>query len=68
MAASNRTPHTLAFYLQELAAALHGYYNQHKFLVDDAALQAARLTLIRAAQTVLRGALGLLGVTPRDAM
>lgn len=68
VAAANRTPHTLAFYLQELAAALHGYYNQHKFLVDDAALQAARLTLIRATQIVLRGALELLGVTPKDSM
>ncbi len=68
LAAANRTPHTLAFYLQELAAALHGTYNQHKFLVDDPALQAARLTLIRATQTVLRGALGLLGVTPKDSM
>ena len=68
VAAANRTPHTLAFYLQDLAAALHGYYNQHKFLVDDAALQAARLTLIRATQTVLRGALGLMGVTPKESM
>ncbi len=68
VAAGNRTPHTLAFYLQELAAALHGLYNQHKFLVDDAALQAARLSLIRATQTVLRGALGLLGVQPKDTM
>ncbi|MES2884356.1 MAG: arginine--tRNA ligase [Pseudomonadota bacterium] len=68
VAAANRTPHTLAFYVQELAAALHGLYNQHKFLVDDAALQAARLTLIRATQLVLRGALGLLGVTPKDSM
>ncbi len=68
VAAAHRTPHTLAFYLQELAAALHGYYNQHKFLVDDAALQAARLTLIRATQSVLRGALGLLGVRPKDSM
>lgn len=68
VAAANRTPHTLAFYLQELAAALHGYYNQHKFLIEDAALQAARLTLIRATQTVLRGALGLLGVSAKDSM
>jgi len=68
VAASNRTPHTLAFYLQELAAALHGTYNQHKFLVDDAALQAARLTLILATRTVLRGALALLGVRPKDSM
>ena len=68
VAAVNRTPHTLAFYLQELAAALHGYYNQHKFLIDDAPLMAARLTLIRATQTVLRGALTLLGVTPKESM
>lgn len=68
VAAGNRTPHTVAFYLQELAAALHGYYNQQKFLVDDAALQAARLTLIRATQLVLRGALGVLGVKPKDSM
>ena len=68
VAAANRTPHTLAFYVQDLAAALHGYYNQHKFLIDDAPLMAARLTLIRATQTVLRGALTLLGVTPKESM
>jgi arginyl-tRNA synthetase len=68
VAAANRTPHTLAFYVQDLAAALHGYYNQHKFLVDDAALQNARLSLIDATRTVLRGALGLLGVVPKESM
>lgn len=68
VAATNRTPHTLAFYVQDLAAALHGYYNQHKFLIDDAELQNARLALIEATRTVLRGALGLLGVQPKDSM
>lgn len=68
IAAGNRTPHTLAFYVQDLAAALHAYYNQHKFLIDDAELQNARLVLIDATRTVLRGALGLLGVEPKDAM
>lgn len=68
VAAANRTPHTLVFYLLDLAAALHGYYNQHKFLDDDAALQAARLTLISATRMVLRGALTLLGVTPKESM
>jgi len=68
VAAANRTPHTLAFYVQDLAAALHGYYNQHKFLIDDAELQNARLALIEATRTVLRGALGLLGVAPKESM
>ena len=68
VAAANRTPHTLVFYLLELAAALHGTYNQNKFLVDDTALQAARLTLISATRVVLRGALTLLGVTPKESM
>ncbi|ROH92084.1 arginine--tRNA ligase [Stagnimonas aquatica] len=68
IAAGNRTPHTLAFYVQDLAAALHAYYNQHKFLIDDAELQNARLVLIEATRTVLRGALGLLGVEPKDSM
>jgi len=68
VAAANRTPHTLAFYVQDLAAALHGYYNQHKFLIDDAELQNARLALIEATRTVLRGALGLLGVVPKESM
>jgi arginyl-tRNA synthetase len=68
VAAANRTPHSLAFYVQDLAAALHAYYNQHKFLIDDAELQNARLVLIEATRTVLRGALGLLGVEPKDSM
>ncbi|MDP3858893.1 MAG: arginine--tRNA ligase, partial [Stagnimonas sp.] len=68
VAAANRTPHTLAFYVQDLAAALHGYYNQHKFLIDDTELQNARLALIEATRTVLRGALGLLGVVPKESM
>ena len=69
ISAANRTPHTLAFFLKDLAEALHGYYNQHKFLVEgDAALQAARLTLIRATQLVLAGALQLLGVSAPEKM
>jgi arginyl-tRNA synthetase len=68
-AAGNFSPHTLAFYLKnELADTLHSYYNAHKFLVDDAELQAARLALIEAARVVLANGLGILGVSAPDAM
>lgn len=68
-AAAEYAPHTLAFYLKEnLADAFHSYYNAHKFIVDDAELQAARLTLITAAQQVLRSGLQLLGVNAPEKM
>lgn len=67
-AAQNRTPHTLAFYLKDLAEALHAWYHAHKFLVDDAPLQNARLTLAVAVQTVLAGAFALMGVSAPERM
>ena len=68
-AAAEYEPHTLAFYLKEnLADAFHSYYNAHKFIVDDAELQAARLTLILATQQVLRSGLELLGVSAPEKM
>lgn len=68
-AASNHAPHILAFYLKdELADALHSYYNAHKFLGEDADLQAARLTLIDAVRTVLASGLQLLGVHAPEKM
>jgi arginyl-tRNA synthetase len=69
-AAANHAPHTLAFYLKnELADALHSYYNAHRFLLeDDAELQAARLALIEATRIVLVNGLGILGVTAPDQM
>ncbi len=68
-AAAEYEPHTLAFYLRDgLADAFHSYYNAHKFIVDDAELQAARLTLISAARQVLRIGLDLLGVSAPEKM
>jgi len=67
--AAEYEPHTLAFYLRDgLADAFHSYYNAHKFIVDDAELQAARLTLISAARQVLRIGLDLLGVSAPEKM
>lgn len=68
-AAQNRTPHSLAFYLKDLAEALHSSYNQHKVLLpDDLGLQNARLALLQATQTVLQSALKLLGVLAPERM
>jgi arginyl-tRNA synthetase len=67
-AAINRAPHTLVVYLRELANDFHTYYSAHQFLVDDAALRDARVSLAYAAQVVIRNGLGLLGVSAPDTM
>lgn len=62
-AAQELAPHLLAFYLKELAAEFHSYYNASKFLVEDEALKCARLALITAVAQVMRNGLALLGVS-----
>ena len=62
-AATDLAPHTIANYLKECAADLHSYYNDTKFLVDDAPTKLARLALIAATRQVLKNGLNLLGVS-----
>ena len=61
-------PHQVAFYLRELAADLHAYYNAERVLVDDPAVKMARLALMCATRQVLRNGLGLLGVSAPERM
>lgn len=61
-------PHMIANYLKELASALHSYYNDTKFLVDDVQIKQARLSLITATRVVLRNGLSLLGVSAPEKM
>ncbi len=68
LAAREYAPHMVAFYLKDLAAALHSYYNAVQFLVDDEPLKLARLALITAVATVLRDGLALLGVSAPETM
>lgn len=68
MAAQDLSPHSIAQYLRELAAGLHTWYNAAQFLVDDANLRHARLTLAVATQQVLRNGLQLLGVSAPESM
>ena len=62
-AARELAPHQLAYYLKDLAADFHAFYNAERVLVDDAGLQAARLALLQAVRTVLRCGLALIGIS-----
>jgi len=66
--ALQRAPHTLVHYLRDLANDFHTNYSAHQFIVDDAGLRDARLTLALAAQIVIRNGLELLGVSAPDTM
>jgi arginyl-tRNA synthetase len=61
-------PYQIAFYLRELAAAFHSYYNAERVLVDDEPVKLARLALIVAIRQVLKNGLGLLGVSAPESM
>ena len=67
-AAEDLAPHLIAFYLKELAADFHSYYNASRFLVEDERLKLGRLALIAAVAQVLRNGLALLGVTAPEQM
>jgi arginyl-tRNA synthetase len=67
-AALNRAPHALAHFLRDLANTLHTYYNAEQFIVEEASLRNARLTLVLAVQQVIRNGLGILGVSAPETM
>jgi len=67
-AALNRAPHSLVHFLRDLANTLHTYYNAEQFIVEEAALRNARLTLVLAVQQVIRNGLGILGVSAPETM
>ena len=62
-AASGFAPHDVAFYLRELAACYHSYYDAERILVDDEAVKLARLALVAACAQVLHNGLAVLGVS-----
>ena len=67
-AARDLAPHLIAFYLKDVAALFHSYYNGTRFLVDDAAVRNARLALAGAVRQVLVNGLALLGVSAPEKM
>jgi len=67
-AARTLEPHRLTFYLNDLAAIFHSYYNRNKVISEDGALTGARLFLVRSVLTVLKNALKMLGVSTPEKM
>ena len=67
-AAQSCEPHRIVYYLQELAALFHSYYNRQRVLVEDATVTRARLYLVNGVRTVLANALNLLGVDAPERM
>ncbi|MFN6961210.1 MAG: arginine--tRNA ligase [Rhodocyclaceae bacterium] len=67
-AARERAPHALVFWLRELAAEFHAWYNAERLLVDDEALKRARLALAVAVRQVIANGLAILGVSAPEAM
>jgi arginyl-tRNA synthetase len=67
-AAHDFAPHDVTFYLRELAASYHSYYDAERILVDDAAVKQARLALVAATAQVLHNGLKVLGVSAPTSM
>ncbi|MEM8917860.1 MAG: arginine--tRNA ligase [Pseudomonadota bacterium] len=74
-AASSREPHRVAFYLNDLAAAFHAFYNlgndrpdRRILMVNDAETTSARLFLVKNIGQTIRNGLALMGVEAADQM
>ena len=67
-AANDLAPHAVAFYLRDLAADFHSFYNSDRVLVDNESLKLARLALLEATRQVLRNGLKILGVSSPEKM
>jgi len=67
-AARDLAPHLLAFYLKDLAADFHSYYNATRIIVDEQSAAQARLALAAATRQVLHNGLKLLGVSAPEKM
>jgi arginyl-tRNA synthetase len=68
VAAAAREPHQVAYFLRELAQALHAYYNAVPLLCDEDNLRCARLCLLDATRHVLRNGMQVLGVSAPESM
>ena len=62
-AADGEAPHDVTFYLRDLAASYHSYYDAERILVDDETVKKARLALVAATAQVLHNGLAVLGVS-----
>ena len=74
-AAISHEPHRVAFYLTDLAAAFHAFWNRGndnetlRFIVSgDSELTRARVALARSVAVVIASGLAVMGVEPVEEM
>ena len=74
-AAASREPHRVAFYLNDLAAAFHGFYNlgndrpeKRIIMVNDPETTSARLFLAKNIGQTVKNGLALMGVEAAESM
>jgi len=67
-ASASLEPHRVVFYLVELAAEFHRFYNRHRILIDDRPRAAARFFLAQAVKRIIEDGLALLGVKAPETM
>jgi len=68
IAARTLAPHRIARYVLDLAGMFHSFYNHHRVLNEDKALQDARLVLMECIRITLKNALDILGVSAPEQM
>ncbi len=74
-AAASREPHRVAFYLNDLAAAFHAFYNlgndrpeKRIIMVNDPVMTSARLFLAKNIGQTIKNGLALMGVEAAESM
>ncbi|MBW1643236.1 MAG: arginine--tRNA ligase [Deltaproteobacteria bacterium] len=68
ISAKHMEPHRIAYYLMDLAAHFHAYYNKHRVLTDEMRIARGRLYLVLAVKKIIRNGLALLGVSSPEKM
>lgn len=68
IAARTMAPHRIARYVLDLAGLFHSFYNHHRVLHQDQALQNARLLLMYITRITIKNSLDILGVNAPERM
>ncbi|MCX7821550.1 MAG: arginine--tRNA ligase [Brevinematales bacterium] len=67
-AAINMEPHRITQYLEDLSAAFHRFYNQHRIITEDENTTSRRLSIILAVKNILKNGLKIIGVEAPEKM
>lgn len=68
LSASQRAPHKITNYINDLASAFHSFYNDEQVISSDQQKTYERLALLKACKIVLKDALKLVGVSAPNKM